>query len=372
VGESKPFIVGLSFGTDYSVIALPSTKEAGQPPEIIANEDGDHKIPSVVAMASHGVLTATAAKQQAASNLANTATRFRDLIGLAFEDDVVATVSRETPVSIVESPADPSKPAWEFNVTPEDAEEPVTSHMTARQLTFHHLRRLRESAAGYLGKPVVGCILSHPPEWDQARKDELMAAANDAGFAREMSALMAEPVAAMLALDTLKPVAHPAESAAARISLIVDIGGRHTQSSLVATHASPSGSLYTLISHRSDPIGCAALDKLLASHFADEFCRKYKLGGPEEIGRRGLARLASACEATKRSLSSAGASTGVANVESLWDGVDLRGSINRVRWEGLMEPWVRSVAATIGEFVGSSQVSWDDISEVVLIGGGSK
>lgn len=383
-------IVGLSFGSDYSVIALPGSNVTTTPttngaaatsngnaflaatPEVIANEDGDHKIPSVVALTGHGVLTATAAKQQAASNLRNTATRFRDLLGANLDSDDVSTFSQDCQVSVVEAEGDATKPALEFTVIPDGAEEEKTSQMTPRQVVAHHLRRLRESAAAYTGKTVTGCDVSCPPDWNTERRTELLDAAAEAGFSRELCSVIAEPTAAVLALDTLRPTIHPATAAVARISLVVDIGGRHTSASLMALSPSPTGSLHTLLAHRTEPIGCAALDKLLARHFADEFCRKYKLGGPEEIGRRGLSRLAAACEATKRSLSSAGASTGVANVESLWDGVDLRGSINRVRWEGLMEPWVRSVGSTVSTFVADGKVPWEEIAEVVLIGGGSK
>ncbi|KAI9026241.1 Hsp70 protein-domain-containing protein [Hyaloraphidium curvatum] len=380
-GAAQPaLVVGASFGTDVSVLALPApvgaTSSTGVPvaPTVIANEDGDHRIPSVVAVAPHGIVTAAAARQQQAGNLANTLVRFRELLGRRIDDGEVARVARQLAPRIGPSAEDPARPAFELDVAA-DPDSPFAppATMTPRDAAAHHLRRLLASAAGYAGRAPAGLVLAHPPGWAPPQLDDLRAAMADAGCPPDLSALVAEPAAALLALDALRPPAPAPPGETARVVLVADVGARHTSCALLAASPAPAGALYTVLSHRSLPLGCADLDAALAAHFAAEFVRKYRLGGPEEIGRRGMARLLLACEAAKRSLSSPGASAGVVDVESLWDGVDLRGSIARARWDALADPWIKDVGrAVVAAVEGWEEGGWEDVAEVVLIGGGSK
>lgn len=77
--NEPPVLVGISFGTLYSSVAIIGKDGWG---ETIANEDGDRNIPSYYAFTGHGEeLAGSQARVQAMSNPIGTIVQFRNLLG---------------------------------------------------------------------------------------------------------------------------------------------------------------------------------------------------------------------------------------------------------------------------------------------------
>lgn len=70
--------IGLSFGNSYSSIAYTT---ADGKAEVIANEEGDRQIPSILSYVDGEQFQGTQAKAQLIRNAKNTVAYFRDLIG---------------------------------------------------------------------------------------------------------------------------------------------------------------------------------------------------------------------------------------------------------------------------------------------------
>lgn len=117
----------------------------------------------------------------------------------------------------------------------------------------------------------------------------------------------------------------------------------------------------------------------LLSHFSKEFTKKTKVALPlpltvtdstPEADLRAQTKLLLAVEHTKRSLS---ASTGAATcaVESLKEGMDLSGSINRMRFDGLAGAVYRKIGERIKAVVKDCGLDPVQVDEVLLAGSSS-
>ena len=78
-GESAPKVaIGISFGNSYSSIAYTAGESKA---DVIANEDGDRQIPTVLSYISGEEFTGNQAKAQLVRNPKNTVAYFRDYLG---------------------------------------------------------------------------------------------------------------------------------------------------------------------------------------------------------------------------------------------------------------------------------------------------
>ncbi|KXS20278.1 actin-like ATPase domain-containing protein [Gonapodya prolifera JEL478] len=335
--ETLESAVGISLGSEYCALAAPLQNGRA---EIFANEDGDRMIPSCVAFTTHGVVTAGAAKQQQASNVANTITRFKDLIGLPFDhadtkyhiETTSTTISslpadhvrqtqqppksqprasngRTTPPSGTKSKAKqtpstgtPSSahlpnhtpPAYEITLpNPSDPSETTVTYHTPAEVATLLLSRLRESSSGYLGKDATGCCIAVPSHWTTSRLAELEAAARNAGF--EGVVLIGEHSAVLSCLEGMKNIASGEAAAQSKTQngtapsasstvLSVSVGAHSTSAQLflrtpqIISGSTTGPSTYVPLAHAHNPhLGAAFLTDILSSHIALEFTRKNRI-----------------------------------------------------------------------------------------------
>ncbi len=153
-----------------------------------------------------------------------------------------------------------------------------------------------------------------------------------------------------------------------RTTLLIDMGA----SSLALTLLSISkGLVYTYDSSHA-PLGGNDIDNRLIAWFAKEFTKKTKikfnLPSVTDIDRRSEAKLRLAVEFTKRTLS---ASPGAAScsVESLKDGYDFAGSINRLRFDVEMSSIYAKVNAQIDSLLAKCGKDHIQVDELVFVGG---
>lgn len=69
--------IGISFGNSYSSIAATIAED----PKVIANEEGDRQIPSIISYVEGEEFHGTQAKAQLVRNAKNTCAYFRDFLG---------------------------------------------------------------------------------------------------------------------------------------------------------------------------------------------------------------------------------------------------------------------------------------------------
>ncbi|EGZ76711.1 HSP70-domain-containing protein [Neurospora tetrasperma FGSC 2509] len=344
VAPSERTVIGITFGNSNSSIACTVDDKA----EVIANEDGDRQIPTILSYVDGDEYYGQQAKAFLVRNPKNTVAYFKDFLG----KDFAAVDPTHNHAS-----AHPEDADGTVAFTVQEKEEGEASKLSVSEVSTRYLRRLIEAASEYLGKKVTSAVMTVPTNFSDKQKEALLAAAAAANL--EVLQLINEPVAAALAYD-----ARAETEVQDKIVVVADLGGTRSD---VAVVASRSG-MYTILAtvHDYDFHG-TALDKVLIDHFSKEFIKKHQVDPRENA--RSLAKLKAEAESTKKALSlSTNASF---SVESLANGIDFTSSINRLRYETIARSVFEGFTRLVDSAVKKAGLDALDIDEVILSGGTS-
>ncbi|XBQ85733.1 Hsp70 protein that interacts with Zuo1p [Aspergillus fumigatus] len=339
------FAIGISFGNSSSSIARLTPEGKA---EVIANEEGDRQIPTVLSYIDGEEYHGTQAKAQLVRNPQNTVAYFRDYVGKNFKSiDPTPCHQSAHPQQVDSTVA--------FTIRDTASETPNT--VTVSEITTRHLRRLKQSASDYLGKDANAAVITVPTDFTDVQREALIAAAGAAGL--EVLQLIHEPVAAVLAYD-----ARPEATVTDKLVVVADFGGTRSDAAVIACR----GGMYTILATAHDyELGGASLDQIVIDHFAKEFIKKHKTDPRENA--RGLAKLKLEGEATRRALS-LGTNASL-SIESLADGIDFSSTINRTRYELLSGKVFAQFTRLIEQVVQKAELDVLDIDEVIFSGGTS-
>lgn len=345
--SEETLAIGISFGNSNSGIAYTTSEGKA---EVIANEEGDRQIPSILSYTGGEEFHGTQAKTQLVRNSKNTVAYFRDFIGKDFES------IDPTPCH---ASAHPTKHDSTVSFSIQDTESEDTHDVTISEIVTRHIRRLAASASDYLGKKINAAVITIPTNFSDVQKQALSKAAAAAGV--DVLQFIPEPVAAVLAYD-----ARPESKLSDKIVVVADLGGTRSDVAVVASR----GGMYSILSTSHDyELGGAQLDQVLVDHFAKEFLKKNKNSADPRENPRNLAKLKLEVEATKRALS-IGATSSL-SVEGLSDGLDFSSTINRTRYDLLASKVLTSFTHLIQEAIRKADLDILDLNEVILSGGTS-
>ncbi|BCS29301.1 ribosome-associated complex protein SSZ1 [Aspergillus puulaauensis] len=342
-GAGERFAIGISFGNSSSSIARINPEGKA---EVIANEEGDRQIPTVLSYIGGEQYHGSQAKAQLIRNASNTVAYFRDYLGKNFKSiDPTPCHNSAHPIQTDSTVA--------FSIR--DTESETANTVTVSEIATRHLRRLKQSASDFLGKEVNSAVITVPTDFSDAQREALTTAAKAAGL--EILQLIHEPIAAALAYD-----ARPEAVVADKLVVVADFGGTRSDAAVIASR----GGMYTTLATAHDyELGGSTLDKIIIDHFAKEFIKKHKTDPREDA--RGLAKLKFEGEATKRALSLGTNAT--LSIESLANGVDYGSTINRTRYELLSGKVFSQFTGLIEQVIQKAGLDVLDIDEVVLSGG---
>ncbi|KAM0333447.1 hypothetical protein ACHAQA_002109 [Verticillium albo-atrum] len=337
-------VIGLTFGNSNSSIAYTVDDKA----EVIANEDGDRQIPTILSYVDGEEYYGQQAKAFLVRNPKNSIGYFKEFVGQDFASiDPTHNHASAHPLE--------AEGVVAFTVNDKDAETPAT--LSVSEVSTRYLRRLVGSATDYLGKKVTSAVITVPTNYSDKQKAALIKAANDAGL--EVLQLVAEPVAAVLAYD-----ARPEAEVADKIVVVADLGGTRSDVAVVASR----GGMYTILAtaHDYEFAGCH-LDEVLIEHFAKEFIKKHQTD--PRSNPKSLAKLKFEAEATKKALSIG--TNASFSVESLVDGYDFASTINRLRYEMSARKVFEGINRLVEGVIKKAGLDVLDIDEVILSGGTS-
>ncbi|KAL8795142.1 MAG: hypothetical protein Q9182_007562 [Xanthomendoza sp. 2 TL-2023] len=347
VDPEEILAIGISFGNSNSGIAYTTAEGKA---EVIANEEGDRQIPSILSYIEGEEFHGTQAKAQLVRNSENTVAYFRDYIGKDFES------IDPTPCHASAHPKKQDSTVV-FSIQDVGADSPHA--VSVSEITTRHIRRLVSSASDYLGKKVNAAVITVPTNFSEAQREALSISASAAGVSLLQS--ISEPVSAVLAYD-----ARPEAKLGDKFIVVADLGGTRSDIAIIASR----GGMYSILSTAHDySLGGVQLDTVLIDHFAKEFLKKNKSSTDPRSSPRSLAKLKLEAEATKRALSIG--ATASLSVESLSDGLDFSSTINRTRYEMLAAKVFASFTRLIEEAVQKADLDILDINEVILSGGTS-
>ncbi|KAL4739790.1 Hsp70 protein-domain-containing protein [Aspergillus similis] len=342
-GTGERFAIGISFGNSSSSIARINPEGKA---EVIANEEGDRQIPSILSYIGGEQYHGTQAKAQLIRNPSNTVAYFRDYLGKDFKSiDPTPCHNSAHPIQ--------SDSTVAFSIRDTESETPNT--VTVSEITTRHLLRLKQSASDFLGKEVNAAVVTVPTDFNDAQREALTAAAKAAGL--DILQLIHEPVAAALAYD-----ARPEAVVTDKLIAVADLGGTRSDVAVIACR----GGMYTILATAHDyELGGSTLDQIIIDHFAKEFIKKHKTDPRENA--RGLAKLKLEGEATRKALSLGTNAT--LSIESLADGIDYGSTINRTRYELLSSKVFAQFTGLIEQVIKKAELDVLDIDEVIFSGG---
>ncbi|KAK1218414.1 Hsp70 protein that interacts with Zuo1p [Marasmius sp. AFHP31] len=412
-----PHVIGINFGNTFSSIAILSGKEKGLQPECIANEDGERQIASAVSFHGEQIYIGNEALHQLVKNPKNTITGFRNLLGKKLDeitnppigaplkaDSNDASLPSYSLTVLAPSPA-PLPTSTKTSAAPSAAQtpnagtplvaEPQTVQIThtPKSITSLFLRSLLQSATDFLGFAPSGYVLTAPPHFTAAQREELRAAAQDAGKNPEtgevqtkLLQLLDEPSAvvgvatseAWSAVEALNDDDSSAEGKLKvdRTQLVIDVGSSSTSVHLLGIR---SGLAHVIGSKTRTDLGGDSIDVLLVAHFTKEFNKKSgtTLPAPPKstdnlddkttmLAHRAHAKLLLALPHLKRTLAASNA--GTLSVESLHEGIDFTSSTTRLRFDMLAKPVYQKIADLVGEVAKEKGVDTFLIDEIVYTG----
>lgn len=346
VSPSDRCAIGISFGNSYSSIAC----TIDDTPVVIANEDGDRQIPTILSYVEGEEYTGNQAKAFLVRNPKNTVISFKDFLGQEFKS------IDPTHCHAAAHPQD-ANGTVSFTIQDKPEGEPPST-LSVKEISTRYLRRLIQSASEYLGKKVTSAVITVPTNFTEVQRESLIQAANDAEL--EVLQLVNEPIASVLAYD-----ARPEAKVEDKIIVVADLGGTRSDVAVVASR----GGLYTILATAHDyEFAGVHLDNVLVDHFAKEFMKKNPNVDPRS-NARSLAKLKAESEATKKALS-IGANASF-SVESLAEGIDFQTTINRLRYETIARKVFEGFNRLVEGVIKKAGLDVLDIDEVILSGGTS-
>ncbi|TDZ60600.1 Ribosome-associated complex subunit SSZ1 [Colletotrichum trifolii] len=347
-GDSKPapgdrVVIGITFGNSNSSIATTVDDKA----EVIANEDGDRQIPTILSYVDGDEYYGVQAKAFLVRNPTNSIAYFKDFLGKEFKSiDPTHNHASAHPQDVSGTVS--------FSVKDkEGVDEPST--VSVSEATTRYFRRLVGSASDYIGKKVTSAVITVPTNFSDKQKEALVKAANAAGL--EVLQLISDPVAALLAYD-----ARSEAEIKDKIVVVADLGGTRSDVAVIASR----GGMYTILATAHDyEFSGSHLDQVLMDHFAKEFIKKHNVDPRENA--RALAKLKAESEATKKALSLG--TNASFSVESLADGFDFTSTINRLRYEMSARKVFDGFNRLVEGVVKKAELDVLDVDEVLLSGG---
>ncbi|POS87674.1 hypothetical protein EPUL_001888, partial [Erysiphe pulchra] len=338
-------VIGISFGNSNSSIAYTTSEGKA---EVIANEDGDRQIPSILSYVDGEEYYGQQAKQQLIRNSNNTVAYFRDFLGVDYKN---------IDPTHCQASAHPQEHESVTAFKIRDKENDEESTVSISEIITRQTRRLVKSAADYIGKPVDAAVITVPTDFSNKQRECLIESAKNAGI--EVLQLIHEPVAALLAYSS-----QPDAKLIDKNVVVADFGGTRSDISVIASR----GGICTILATVNDKkFAGVNLDQALMNHFANEFVKRNGKDFEPLDNPRSKAKLKLESEATRKALSIG--SNASFSVESLISGVDFSTTINRYRYETIARKVLEGLNQLIVSAIEKSNLDILEIDEVILSGG---
>ncbi len=334
-------IIGIDLGTTNSCVAIMDGKD----PRVIENSEGARTTPSMIAFTKDGErLVGQPAKRQAVTNPESTLYGIKRLLGRRFNDPQVQKMKQHAPFKIVEGE---NGDAW----VEIDGEKYAPSQISAMVL-----KKMKETAEGFLGSSVDKAVITVPAYFNDAQRQATKDAGRIAGL--EVLRIINEPTAAALAYG-LDKKNHGTIA-------VYDLGGGTFDISVLEI----GDGVFEVKSTNGDTfLGGEDFDSRILDFLADEF--KKEQGIDLRSDKLALQRLKEAAEKAKIELSS----TTQTEINLPFITADASGpkhlniKMTRAKLESLVDDLVRRTVEPVKQALKDAGVKPSDIDEVVLVGG---
>jgi molecular chaperone DnaK len=338
-------VIGIDLGTTNSCVALME----GGTPKVIENAEGMRTTPSVVAFAKDGErLVGAPAKRQAITNPENTFYATKRLIGRKFNDPNVQKDAKHLSYKVI---SHANGDAW-LQTTKGDKYSPS-------QIGAFVLTKMKETAEGYLGKPVTEAVVTVPAYFNDSQRQATKDAGKIAGL--DVLRIINEPTAACLAYGLDKNTS--------KVIAVYDLGGGTFDVSILEMM---EGVFEVKATNGDTSLGGEDVDAMITQHFQDEFKKQSGLDITKD--KSAIQRVREAAEKAKIELSSALQS----EVNLPYLTADASGpkhfsyTLTRAKLESITDSFLNKTIKPCELCLKDAGLDKDKIDEVLLVGGMSR
>ncbi|KAL9000441.1 MAG: hypothetical protein Q9169_000958 [Polycauliona sp. 2 TL-2023] len=339
-------VVGVDFGTQNTVIAVARNRGV----DVITNEVSNRATPSLVGFGPKSRYLGEPAKTQEISNLKNTVSSLKRLVGRTLNDPDI-----QIEKTFVSAPLVDIKGQVGAEVSYLGNKE----QFTATQLVSMFLSKIKATASAELKLPVSDIVISVPPWFTDVQRRTILDAAEIAGL--KLLRLINDTTATALGYGITKLDLPTAEEEPRRVAF-VDIGHSNYACSIVEFK---KGELNVKSTAYDRHFGGRDFDKALVDHFAKEFKEKYKID--INTNPKALVRVATAVEKMKKILS-ANAQAPL-SIESLMNDVDVSSMMKRDELEALIQPLLDRATIPLEQALAEAKLKPEQIDSIEMVGG---
>lgn len=343
-------VIGIDFGNESCYVAV--AKAGGI--ETIANDYSLRATPSCVAFAGRNRVLGVAAKNQQVSNMNNTISGFKRLLGRKYNDPHVQNELRKIPYKVE------PRPDGGIGIRVNYQDEEVV--FSPEQITAMLFTKLKDDTFKELKAQINDCVITVPSYFTNAERQALIDAVGICGL--NVLRLMNETTATALSYGFYKQDL-PAPEEKPRNVIFVDCGHASLQVSACAFH---KGKLKMLASC-AEQVGGRDFDYAMADHFSSEFQTKYKID--PRTNKRAYLRLLAEVEKLKKQMS-ANSTKLPLNIECFMNDIDVHSTMQRPEMEAMCAGLLQRIEATMKKLLKDSNLALEDIHSVEIVGGSSR
>lgn len=326
--------VGIDLGTTNSLVATVRSGVA----DTLADENGDHLLPSVVRYTENGGIELGAhALLHATTDPLNTLASVKRLMGRSVKD--LATLEGYLPYKFIDH---------ESNVPRIDT---VAGAVTAVQVSSEILKCLRERAERSLGGELVGAVVTVPAYFDDAQRQATKDAATLAGL--NVFRLLNEPTAAA--------VAYGLDQKAEGITAIYDLGGGTFDISILKL---TKGVFEVLSTGGDTALGGDDFDREIASWLLKQ--ANIKADSQDHPLMRRVMKEARRVKEVLSSKEEAHISVRLDDVNNF------ETTLSRSQFETLIEPHINKTMAWCKKTLRESDIEPAQVQNIVMVGGSTR
>ncbi len=328
--HQRKLAVGIDLGTTNSLVASVRSGEA----QTLADENGQHLLPSVVKYSAEQILVGEQAKQQASSDPANTIVSVKRFLGRSTKDIQAAY---------------PNLP-YQFTDSASPVITVATGNVNPVQVSSQILSSLKKRAEQTLGDELQGAVVTVPAYFDDAQRQGTKDAAALAGL--NVLRLLNEPTAAA--------IAYGLDSGQEGIIAVYDLGGGTFDVSILRLS---KGVFEVLATGGDSALGGDDFDAILVE-FIRERC---ELTG--QLSKKLHRSLLDLAKQAKEALSHESAFTVRFNDDS---GQHHSVTISIDKFESLIEPLVKNTLRACRRALKDAELEKEQVLEVVMVGGSTR
>ena len=313
-------IIGIDLGTTNSCVAVLE----GGVPHVITNEEGNRTTPSVVADKNGEILVGETAKRQAVTNVANTVSSVKRLMGTSEKVSMGGQ-----------------------NYTPEEISAKI-------------LMKLKSDAESYLGEKVTKAVITVPAYFNDAQRQATKNAGKIAGL--DVERIINEPTAAALAYGIDK-------QEKTHTVLVYDLGGGTFDVSILDLG---DGVFEVKSTAGNNHLGGDDFDQRIMDYLVAEF--KKENGIDLSTDKMAMQRIKDAAEKAKKDLSGMmSAEISIPFIAQSSEGpLHLNVTLNRAKFEELNKDLFDSTLDAVRKALKDAKLSANDIDKVLLVGGSTR